>query len=175
MLLECPNGQQCLLHARGSVGTIVPGWSLTTINNSGSNGGANIHLGLAPDPYSTSDCYYTAGEGYEYNFTPQSNTPFGPNGPTTRTSYTDPCGNTESSIDVLNAGDYATYESLESLVGCPLNGDWTLYICDHQRSDNGWIFEWGVFFDEDLFAPIHGDVSMPTLDLGVDPTSVSRK
>lgn len=92
------------------------------------------------------------------------------NNNTTRITYTDPCGNTESSIDVLDAGNYATYESLESLVGCPLNGDWTLYICDHQRSDNGWIFEWGVFFDEDLFAPIRGDVSMPTLD--VSPTNI---
>ena len=173
IMVQCPNGQQCLLHARGSVGTIVPGWSLTTINNSGSNGGSNIHLGLAPDPPESNDCYYTAGEGYEYNFTPTATQPMGTNSlnnNTTSITYTDPCGNTESGINVLDAGNYATYESLESLVGCPLNGDWTLYICDHQRADNGWIFEWGVFFDEDLFAPIRGDVSMPTLD--VSPTNI---
>ncbi|MBO4615150.1 MAG: hypothetical protein J5709_08540 [Bacteroidales bacterium] len=175
MLLECPNGQQCLLHAYASSCTMSSlGWHCTTINNPNSKGGGNIHLGLAPDPMTSSDCYYTAGEGYAYNLTPTATTPFGLNGPTTQTTYTDPCGNTETQ-DVLNSGDYATFESLESLVGCPLNGEWTLYICDHLSLDNGWILEWGVFFDEDLYAPIRGDVSMPTLDLGVDPTSVSRK
>lgn len=151
MVLQCPNGQMCLLHAYGSGTMSSLGWSLHGGTNiTGSSGGGNIHLGHAPDPGTYSDCYYIQGEGYSYNFTPTSTTPFGPNGPTTRESYTDPCGNTESN-DVLNEGDYGTYENLSSLVGCPLNGTWTIYVCDHLGSDNGWIFEWGLYFANSLY------------------------
>ncbi|MBO4875524.1 MAG: gliding motility-associated C-terminal domain-containing protein [Bacteroidales bacterium] len=151
MVLQCPNGQMCLLHAYGSGTMSSLGWSLHGGTNiTGSSGGGNIHLGHAPDPGTYSDCYYIQGEGYSYNFTPTSTTPFGPNGPTTRESYTDPCGNTESN-DVLNEGDYGTYENLSSLVGCPLNGTWTIYVCDHLSADNGWIFEWGLYFNNSLY------------------------
>jgi len=152
MVLQCPNGQMCLLHAYSSGTMSSLHWTIHGgVNVSGSSGGGNIHLGHAPDPYSSSsNCYYTAGEGYSYNFTPTSTTPFGPNGPTTQTSYTDPCGNTEST-QVLNEGDYGTYESMSSLIGCPLNGTWTIYVCDHLSSDNGWIFEWGLYFAADLY------------------------
>jgi hypothetical protein len=40
---------------------------------------------------------------------------------------------------------------MSSLIGCPLNGVWTLYVCDHLASDNGCIFEWGVYFNEDIY------------------------
>ena len=152
MVLQCPNGQMCLLHAYSSSGTqtYVTGWSMHGgVNVAGSCGGSSTHLGHAPDPGS-GPCYTIQGEGYSYNFTPSSTTPFGPNGPQTRESYTDPCGNTESN-NVLNEGDYGTYENLSSLIGCPLNGTWTLYVCDHLTSDNGWIFEWGLYFNNSLY------------------------
>ena len=153
IVLQCPNGQMCLLHGYSSGSTMASlGWTNHGgVNVSGSCGGGGMHLGHAPDPWSSSsNCYYTAGEGYSYNFTPTSTTPFGPNGPSTNESYTDPCGDTESS-NVLNEGDYGTYESLSSLIGCPLNGTWTIYVCDHLSSDNGWIFEWGLYFAADLY------------------------
>lgn len=157
LLVKCPNGQSCLLKAHNSdTPTIAPGWSITTVNNPSSIFGANIHLGLAPDPSSGSACYYTAGEGYEYNFTPTATQPMGgsqylsSNPNLTSITYTDPCGNTEAS-NVLNPGDYAPYESMASLVGCPLNGLWTLYVCDHLYLDNGFIFEWGIFFNGDVY------------------------
>ena len=161
MMIQCPNGQQCLLHAN-KIGTeTMPSLNWTNnggINNSGSLGGDSPtypHLGLSPDPSSSSNCYYTAGEGYSYYFTPTSTTPFGSSGPTTPITYTDSCGNTERN-NVLNEGDYATYESMSSLIGCPLNGEWTLYVCDHLGADNGWIFEWGLFFREDLYPATWG-------------------
>ena len=153
IVLQCPNGQMCLLHGYSSGSTMSSlGWSNHGgVNISGSAGGGGTHLGHAPDPYSSSsNCYYTAGEGYSYNFTPTSTTPFGDSGPRTYESYTDPCGNTESSY-VLNEGDYGTYEHLSSLIGCPLNGTWTIYVCDHLSSDNGWIFEWGLYFNNNLY------------------------
>lgn len=157
ILVKCPNGQSCLLKAfSSSTPTMASGWSITTVNNPSSINGASIHLGLAPDPPESNPCYYTAGEGYEYNFTPTATQPMGGNpsiynNPNlTSITYTDPCLNTQTS-DVLNPGDYASYESMASLVGCPLNGLWTLYICDHIHYDNGFIFEWGIFFNEDVY------------------------
>ena len=152
IMIECPNGQNCLLHgcSRGT----PPGWTNTGgINNAGSIDGSDTHLGLAPDPGSTNNCYYTMGEGYAYNFTPNATNPFGAGGPTTNIAYTDPCGNTTSAYlnPVLNEGDYASYESMSSLVGCPLNGIWTIQVCDFWNIDNGWIVEWGLFFRDELY------------------------
>ena len=153
IMIECPNGQNCLLHAYSSYSpTVAPGCELTTINNSNSWGGGNMHLGLAPDPWNyDGPCYYTAGVGYDYNFTPTATQYMGSNTPYfTSITYTDPCGTTESS-NVLNPGDYASYESMASLVGCPLNGLWTLYVCEHLQIDNGYIFGWGIDFSEDVY------------------------
>ncbi|HBN05846.1 MAG TPA: hypothetical protein DD434_08690, partial [Bacteroidales bacterium] len=35
-----------------------------------------------------------------------------------------------------------------SLIGCPINGDWTIRICDHWASDNGYLFSWNIEFAE---------------------------
>lgn len=153
IVVRCPNNQTCLLKAYSSSnGTIYQHWTNTgRINNAGSIGGGNIHLGLAPDPNSSSSpCYLTPGEGYAYNFTPTATQPFGANGPTTYTTYTDPCGETQTNY-VLDPGDYATYESMESLIGCPLYGVWSINICDQLYIDNGYLLEWGIFFNEDLY------------------------
>jgi len=168
ILLQCPNGQQCLLKAYQHRGRETMsflqwrGWE--NLNNINSCGGGNVHLGLAPDPMTSntpqenifSNCYLIPGEGYSYYFTPTATTNFGyrtgsdTNPPTTTTTYTDPCGETQTTY-VLDPGEYATYESMSSLIGCPLNGEWTLYVCDHLGLDNGWIFEWGIFLNEDVF------------------------
>ena len=159
IMIECPNGQNCLLKAYNSNYGTMPSLNWTNTggtNNLGSSTGSTIHLGIAPDPMNgevsatNSPCYTIAGEGYSYNFTSTSTDPFGPNGHTTTMSYTDPCGNTEE-VSILNEGDYATFESMSSLIGCPLNGIWTLYICDHIAHDNGYLFEWAIFFTEDIY------------------------
>lgn len=56
----------------------------------------------------------------------------------------------------LPAGDYASYQSLGGLVGCPLNGTWTIRICDNWLADSGTIFGWYVDFDPSLFPEIWG-------------------
>lgn len=140
--ITCPNGQQCVLHSYGSQ-------SVSPIATSGSSGGGNIHLGWAPDPSSGSPCYLTPGVPLTYCFTPQSTVPMGPNGPTTSISYTDPCGNTES-WSQLNAGDYGSYQNMNVLLGCPLNGTWTITVTDHLSLDNGYIFSWGLSLNPNL-------------------------
>lgn len=167
MVLQCPNGQMCLLHAYSSGTMSSLHWTNHGgINVSGSSGGGNFHLGLAPDPNSShSPCYYTAGEGYSYYFTPTSTTPFGRTSPLTQISYTDPCGETQTQY-VVDPGEYATYERMESLIGCPLNGEWTLYVCDHLGLDNGWIFEWGIFLTRKYIPQTYGNLKIfiPRMD-----------
>jgi len=51
----------------------------------------------------------------------------------------------------LPEGDYNSFESLDAFLGCPLNGEWTIQVCDNWGSDNGWLFEWSISFASDLY------------------------
>jgi len=53
----------------------------------------------------------------------------------------------------MTSGSYQPEESYASLIGCPLNGTWTITVTDDQGSDNGYIFSWGVNFNPDLYPP----------------------
>ncbi len=37
-----------------------------------------------------------------------------------------------------------------ALIGCPLNGEWTLHIQDNIGRDNGWICQWSIELNPDL-------------------------
>ncbi len=52
---------------------------------------------------------------------------------------------------VLPPGDYESQYPLTSLIGCELNGEWTIKICDNLTSDNGYIFSWGLNFTDSLY------------------------
>ena len=43
-------------------------------------------------------------------------------------------------------GYYQPASDLSELIGCPLNGDWSVQICDNFPADNGWIFSWSIDF-----------------------------
>lgn len=90
-------------------------------------------LGIAPTTGTT------AGTGYNYCFSPTASILL-INAPTTNVA-----GNT-----VVNAGTYAPSQSFAGLVGCPLNGAWTIIVTDNRSIDNGWIFNWGINFGNSL-------------------------
>ena len=46
--------------------------------------------------------------------------------------------------DILTPGSFQPLQSFNLLVGCPIDGDWTLTITDNIGIDNGYIFEWGI-------------------------------
>ncbi len=50
------------------------------------------------------------------------------------------------SVHDAKQGYYLPASDFSELVGCPLNGDWTVQICDNWSSDNGWIFSWSLDF-----------------------------
>ena len=41
---------------------------------------------------------------------------------------------------------YLPVSDLSDLEGCPLNGDWSIVICDYWPADNGWVFSWSLDF-----------------------------
>jgi gliding motility-associated-like protein len=51
----------------------------------------------------------------------------------------------------LPPGNYQSDESLTQLIGCPLNGQWSLVVKDQFSMDNGWIFAWGLNFKKNLY------------------------
>ena len=52
------------------------------------------------------------------------------------------------------AGEYEPQDSFEELVGCPINGDWSIRIQDNLGLDNGWITQWSIVFADSLFPNI---------------------
>jgi gliding motility-associated-like protein len=77
------------------------------------------------------------GTGATYCFTPAASTLL-VNG-TTTTAGT-PAGNS------IVAGNYMPAEPFTNLIGCPLNGAWTIQVTDNLASDDGYIFNWDVNF-----------------------------
>ena len=53
--------------------------------------------------------------------------------------------------NTLPANSYVTAQPISNLIGCPLNGTWTLTIVDQWASDDGYLFSWGVEFDPALY------------------------
>lgn len=74
------------------------------------------------------------------------------NGGGTTPSYS---GNTKRPSDHLNRSDYyIPFTDFTELIGCPLNGQWEIKVCDLWGADNGWVFNWsldicGVTQDDD--------------------------
>lgn len=47
----------------------------------------------------------------------------------------------------LPSGIYESVEPWTELLGCPVNGQWTLQFADMWASDNGYLFGWGIALD----------------------------
>lgn len=99
----------------------------------GTNGGT-VYLGIPNDSdFGTP----VPGTGWDYCWTPDA------------TGAMIPVGDTSVS-GTIPAGDYAPNCSYDSLVGCTLNGNWTIKVTDLWGADNGFIFKWGVNFNPDI-------------------------
>jgi subtilisin-like proprotein convertase family protein len=99
----------------------------------GTNGG-EVFLGV---PNDTDGSTPVPGTGYDYCWTPTAPSPMIPTGDT-------------SVSGTIAAGDYAPACPFDSLVGCTLNGNWTIKVTDLWGIDNGFIFSWGVNFNPDI-------------------------
>ena len=50
----------------------------------------------------------------------------------------------DSSDHVNKMNYYYPADDFSTLVGCPLNGEWNIEICDTWGADNGWVFSWSL-------------------------------
>jgi gliding motility-associated-like protein len=51
---------------------------------------------------------------------------------------------------ILTPGTFAPVDPWTGFIGCPVDGDWIITITDNIGADNGYLFEWGLFFDPSL-------------------------
>ena len=100
--------------------------SITLHYDHGSISGANLGGGNGYGP-----CY-------EYEWSPTA---------------TNGCWNAQGSIGDLLAGVYESEDDFSGLIGCPLNGIWTLSIQDTWSSDAGHLCCWWIEFDSTLYSP----------------------
>src|SRR5574343_344443 len=77
------------------------------------------------------------GTGSLYCFTPTATTLLVNGGTVTSGS---PAGNS------IAAGNYMPVDPFTNLIGCPLNGTWTIQVTDNLSADDGYIFNWDVNF-----------------------------
>ncbi len=112
-------------------------------------GGGSTFLGVPVDNDGTPD---VEGIGWDYSWEPTAN-----NG-----TWSD------NGAGTLPAGSYEADQSWDLLTGCPMNGNWTIEVCDSWASDNGFIFDWAVNFQPDLYPePI---IFTPVIGSGCDST-----
>ena len=103
----------------------------------GNQGGGSANLGVpGPDRNSCE-----GQQGWMYHITPTA----------TQTMQQAGSGIWSGS---LPSGNYASYQPLTGLVGCPLNGQWKLKICDNWNLDAGTIFGWSIQFQESLYPEV---------------------
>jgi gliding motility-associated-like protein len=119
-------------------------------------GGGGTQLGI-PNPLDNVDCTdpSTQGVPFTYCFTPQS---------------------TETWVDwvaaqggfglTLPAGNYASIQPLNNLVGCPTNGVWTLTVIDNWAADDGTLFGFSLTLDPSYYPP--PQTFEPLIGLGSD-------
>jgi subtilisin-like proprotein convertase family protein len=95
------------------------------------------------------------GVGYDYSFSPNS----------TGGTWIDFLGTGAGGV-TIPAGDYEPDGSFADLIGCPLNGIWTLEICDIVGADDGYVFEFGVQFAPSFYSD--NLQFTPTVDAGCE-------
>ncbi|MCC6725711.1 MAG: proprotein convertase P-domain-containing protein [Saprospiraceae bacterium] len=122
--LTCPNGQKAILH-----------------NHAGQTGG-EVFLGI-PNGNDEGLLNPIPGTGFEYGWSPS------PDYNQTWIQY----ANTHV-IGTLPAGTYKSFDPLTNFIGCPLNGDWEIEVCDLWSIDNGYIFSWSIEFDPALYPDV---------------------
>lgn len=114
-------------------------------------GGGGTYLGVPVDDESD-----TPGVGYDYFWSPTA---------TNGTWVDNGLGGT------LPSGTYESVQPFSNMIGCPLNGEWIVQICDAFAVDNGFIFDWSVTFADYLYPELISFT--PSIGSGPDSSYVS--
>jgi gliding motility-associated-like protein len=125
--------------------TCPDGTTIVLHDHPGQTGG-QVFLG---EPIDNDGGFPTPGLGYDYCWTPNATNP-------TWIQYSN-----ANFPGTLPPGDYSTVDPMTDLLGCPLNGEWTITVTDLWASDNGFMFNWSINFNEDLYPNV--EVFTPNL------------
>ncbi len=135
--LVCPNGHSTTMHG---------------FRNNGSNTNNVVDLGQAITGISPA-CQGNptlAGVGWNYCWSENTTLGFGYHGAAPHYLYGGSSSICDSTNRLNNTNYYKPYNSFSSLIGCPLNGVWSIEICDNWGQDDGWIFGWQLTLDPSL-------------------------
>lgn len=153
----CPNGQEAILKSYPGGGGTFLGEPVDVTANNG-----------------------VPGVGYLYTFN-QNNSTYGTmvgEAGNYQQNFTDALGNNYTNEDYLPAGSYLPEEDYDALLtGCPLNGAWTIEITDNLSIDDGFVFEWGITFNEIIMTDTSAQTVVPqviSMAWDPDPTIVSN-
>ena len=159
--IRCPNGQHAsLMNWRGSGSSnctsAVPSGCRSW--NDGSNVSSGTFLGNAYD-YANSDydCDSTASgnePGTGWNYCWSNNTVNGysyasGDGIIYRSGHAH-SGRVDSSNVAARTNFYKPNQDFSTLVGCPVNGNWSIEVVDAYGGDNGYIFNWEISLNGEL-------------------------
>lgn len=124
--LICPNGNSAITHIQPNGGGLFLGVPVDGADN------------CNPDPNL---------RGIGWNYCWSENPGYSYHGADTSSHYLS-LNQVGSSCDSTNRINHTNYyspmNSFSSLVGCPLNGTWSLEICDYWAIDDGWISGWSL-------------------------------
>ncbi len=138
MMLTCPDGTGVdIFNSFTGEGILENGLF------SGGFGGANLFLGDAYDIFPNDE----PGIGFDYCFSDDAE--WGTLGEEFAAENTIPVSTFQPG-NAMSPGVYKPEGSFESLVGCPVNGEWILTIRDNIALDDGFIFDWSLGFSEDM-------------------------
>ncbi|MDR0790821.1 MAG: gliding motility-associated C-terminal domain-containing protein [Bacteroidales bacterium] len=135
MSIICPNGSQVFLkYYPGGVNTYlgVPLDSYPYDNSPHCDSNVNPYgIGWT---YGFSNQYLTNARGVLRQITPYTTLP--------ATDTVNNSGYYQTPNQTGVANTTTNLNGFSPLIGCPLNGEWKLRICDHLGLDNGWVFYW---------------------------------
>src|SRR3989344_1720975 len=106
-------------------------------------GGGGTQIGI-PVQADNVDCSDPATQGVRFNYC------FSPTAPETWVEWVDNNG----WGGTLPAGAYEPVQPLTNLLGCPLNGVWTLTVIDNWAADDGTLFSFALNVDPSLIPPV---------------------
>ena len=69
---------------------------------------------------------------------------------------------------------YQPFQSFSNLIGCPLNGTWSISVCDSWGLDNGYVFEWEIALSEDLL-PSNWDYTVDFESVSTDCGNIATE
>lgn len=127
----CPNGQSTITHAQPNGGGLYLG---VPVDDSG---------GCTANPSSR-------GVGWNYCWSQNTVLGFGYHGTAPNYLHQGQSSRCDSTNRAANTNYYKPMNSFASLIGCPLNGVWSIEICDLYGIDDGWIFGWTLNLDPSL-------------------------